>query len=239
MLKIAICDDEKIICLILHKVLMKKLEKMSTPHDVQIYNSGIELLDIAANFPNNLPDLVLLDVDMPGVSGLDIAEKMNVAGMSDRIIFVTSYEDKVFRGLHYCPFNFVRKVDIESELPRILNVFFKKYNSQNEIIEITSKGISYYRSVKEILYIQMKGRKTCFYCKNGEKILSWATLDSAESQCLTRGFCKINRATLVNLMFIEDVENNVLLKDGTALLLNKQRRDNLQYSLTIARRKLQ
>ena len=80
-LKIAICDDEEIIC----NKIREQLKLINSSFDITIFNSGEQLLDSKNTF-----DLILLDIEMTGLSGIKTAELIRRKN-NEFIIFLTSH----------------------------------------------------------------------------------------------------------------------------------------------------
>ncbi len=95
-MKIGICDDEKET----RKMLTDKVKKLYPQADLLLYTSGEELL------AGELPDILLLDIQMQGKNGITTAEELRLTDRQLIIIFVTAIEDYVFQAfdvyaLHY------------------------------------------------------------------------------------------------------------------------------------------
>lgn len=91
-LKVAICDDEKYICLITEKLLMKYVENTSREITYHIYLSGEELLSSEENY-----DIVLLDIELKNENGFEIAALLRERSRA-KIIFITSYIEEMPNG---------------------------------------------------------------------------------------------------------------------------------------------
>ena len=59
---------------------------------------------------------MFLDIDMPGISGLEIAKKLREENSDIILIFVSAHEQYVFESIEYSPFRYIRKSRIEKEL---------------------------------------------------------------------------------------------------------------------------
>ena len=99
-MKIAICDDEMRIC----KILAKKMEKFCPEAKILIYTSDEALL--AANMS---PDILLLDIGLPGMSGMEVAKTLRDGGWRKILIFITGEEDQVFHSFDLHEFHFLVK----------------------------------------------------------------------------------------------------------------------------------
>lgn len=88
-MRIAICDDEKRIC----AILAEKVGKICPGAEILTYASGEELLSA-----DILPDILLLDIKMPGMSGMDVARTLRDKDWRKILIFITGEEDQVFNS---------------------------------------------------------------------------------------------------------------------------------------------
>ena len=81
-MRIAICDDEKRIC----SILGEKVKEIYPDAEIIAYSSGEELLKT-----DMLPDILLLDIRMPGMNGMDVAKALRDKGWRNILIFVTRF----------------------------------------------------------------------------------------------------------------------------------------------------
>ena len=66
-------------------------------------------------------DLLLLDIDMPEMNGMEIAKCLTDLLQKPLLVFVTSHDELVYDSLLYHPFGFIRKAYLEQELEKILS----------------------------------------------------------------------------------------------------------------------
>ena len=79
-------------------------------YDIIMFNKGDALIQYCEK---EFPDIALLDIDMPSMSGFEIAQQLRKINKNAIIIFITSHEDKVFQSWVFQPFWFVRKSHFE------------------------------------------------------------------------------------------------------------------------------
>jgi len=73
-----------------HHILRQHLQK--APYEIHCVDSGLRALRYLELNPR--PDLILLDIDMPGMNGFELARKIKKAGISSPIIFVTANSER-------------------------------------------------------------------------------------------------------------------------------------------------
>lgn len=111
-MRIAICDDEKRIC----DILAEKVAKICPEAEIITFTSGEELL--AAD---KLPDILLLDIWMPEMSGMDVAKTLRDRDWRKILIFVTGEESQVFSSFDLHPFHFLVKPFADEKLSEVLD----------------------------------------------------------------------------------------------------------------------
>ena len=84
---IAIVDDDESVCR-----AMKRLVR-SLGMDANAFTSGQEFIDLIETMPSFQPDCVVLDVQMPGMNGLEVQERLVSSGNRLPVIFITAHDE--------------------------------------------------------------------------------------------------------------------------------------------------
>ncbi len=114
MLKIAVCDDDPIMLDFVSKNANTLLAQSGAGHTTVRFLSGTEFLKAHKAAPF---DVVFLDIDMPKISGFDVAEQINNINET-LIIFVTSHDELVYSSIRFRPFRFIRKTFLKMNFPK-------------------------------------------------------------------------------------------------------------------------
>ena len=101
-MKIAICDDDKKLRKDLRHLIEVQLDLMALTYEIEEYESGISLLE---RINKKEPDILFLDIEMPGIGGMDTARALRNLEKKMLIIFITAYPDYVFQGYEVKPFH--------------------------------------------------------------------------------------------------------------------------------------
>lgn len=115
-MRIAICDDDNEMLGRLKKDVIEIFGILKVNIEIFSFSDGKELLRTIQNDDENF-DLFLLDIDMPDVSGLEIAQMLREMSVNLIIIFISAYDNYVFDSIEYSPFRYIRKSRIKEELP--------------------------------------------------------------------------------------------------------------------------
>ena len=220
MIKIAVVDDEQImlekICRIIDEQFIE--EKM-----IHSFNNSMDFFNDADKF--NF-DLVFLDIDMPEMNGFELAENLKLIKPSITIIFISSYENLVFKSFDYNPYRFVRKSQIENDISTAITSFHNNLKKNNNIYHIVTGNsalnvlitdIIYFESLKHEIYVNLTtGKFKLKRERNNEK-----SITSIANMLTSKGFIRVHKSFLVNYIHIHSINNDsITLKNGDIIMVN-------------------
>ncbi len=197
----------------------------------------LEIIGKAENAQNALemivdesPEIVFLDIQMPGKDGFWLADKLGKLQLETCIIFVTAYDEYAIEAIKHSAFDFLTKpispellkstIDRFREKRKTYNLNYKldklksflrqdrvKFNNRNGFVILNANDIVFCKADKN-------------YCKtvlaNGKTELITMQLGSVEDKLDKESFIRINRSTLVNLDYLENFNRktrSVILSD--------------------------
>ncbi len=209
MIRIAICDDEK------NDINKVKTfcEQYFKEHNIQgecdIFFSGEEVLEYSRNKENEIIDLLFLDIEMGGASGIDIKDEIINSDRIWRIVYVSGYKNRVFEAFGLKIMGFVGKPADSSEIQKYIVAVM---NELNEKRHFNVGGIQLDNiEMEDILYLEGKDNYTQLYLKNKDKyknnpILISKTLRFFEINSLDYPLIRIYKSYMVNMENIESVK---------------------------------
>ena len=221
-MRIVICDDEKRIC----AILAEKVGKICPDAEIMTYTSGENLLNT-----DMLPDILLLDIKMPGMSGMDVAKALRERNWRKILIFITGEEDQVFNSFDLHAFHFLVKPVADEKLKEVLDNAIKELEysvpvpeKQEKYIEIQS-GTSHIRvNLSRLLYAEVFDRKTILHMKD-ENIEYYGQLSSLEG-LVGKDFYRIHRSYLANMKYVERYDRTtVTMLGGDSLPIARREYD--------------
>ncbi len=216
MLSIIICDDEEIYVKDLSNTVKKELESLDVEYDLEMFTSSKKLLEEYKKREER-PDLIFLDIDMPEIDGIAVADAIRQIDEEVTIVLVTSMEDRVYDAFGYNIYKFVRKGLAEEERIRIIRQCIKYvestkdtylFNTEKEVLKLREQEIVYFEIQLRKFYMQtVKGRYRLMVTKF-EDILDILKNNSS--------FAMPNRSTLVNMRYIHTItkEQEIILEYG-------------------------
>jgi len=204
-MKIAICDDNKEFLESLHDTLT--VCGFATPTQIVKYKSGNELSD---HYLNGVKfDLIFLDIEMPGLSGLETAQSIRVLDKDVMIIFLTCHSSYMKNSFKVEPLDYLQKPLVADELHNVLYRAQKKYHDKYRAIKIKYDNKSLTLAVNDIIYIEYQNRYVLFYTNdsNTEPYRCSGKLNEYEAILVPCGFLKCNKSILINMEYIKCIEN--------------------------------
>jgi DNA-binding LytR/AlgR family response regulator len=228
MIKIAMCDDEKEICSLYQTKLKTILSEQNIIGHIDCFSDSkafYELMDTTSF------DIILLDIDMPEINGLKIAQKMNTLEYKPILIFVTCHDTLVYQSFQYHPFGFIRKSYFDEEIRPVLmqameykvkEKMFFMFSFENETVKIL---------LSDILYFESNGNYLMLYTKN-ETYKYRSTLTEVERELSEHGFIRIHKGFVVNSKEVYRIGNNeITLINGTELPIGRSNKESVRQTL--------
>jgi len=220
MLRIAVCDDEQ---LYLDKT-RAMLEQYAAAHDIEItaeaFSIPSALLDCIEVGERH--DIYLLDIYMPGVSGMSVATELRSKGVRSPIIFLTSSTEHAVEAFGVDATHYLLKPYTQQNFFAAMDKAMQSISSHAEESIVLKIGGEYQNvSVDRILYCEAANNYQRLWMKDGTELL--ARMTASELYTLLEGFgCfhRCGRAYILNLDYVKKVTaNSAVLKTGVELPL--------------------
>lgn len=209
-MRIALCDDSKEMLLHMNSTLNDIFKKYSLyVPDYQIHNYTSGRLLIEDNRKERF-DVVFLDIDMPNVTGFDVARDIRFESLKSYIIFITAYSELVYDCFDFQPFDFIRKNDsLSTEFDRVVHKLLLHTNQNKTIVLEDNFAREYVVPIRNIIYIESDKHYLNFYV-NGkqEPFIKRATIKEFAQRFEKFDFVQIHKSYIVNLRFIDAIQKN-------------------------------
>lgn len=224
MLRIGICDDRADARFSLRCLLERLAQERGIKFVFYEFHSGEGLLSWLDKHPAEV-DVIFLDIEMGGISGMTTAQKIAERPNRPQIVFVTGYADYVFDGYSVGALDYIIKPPksekLEGIITRLLTLLYKKepftYTVQNVdgLYRIALEDILYFSSDRRLVTLVTAAREYAFYAK----------LDDVE-RSLEKGFIRIHRRFLVKILAAEKLKGDFLYVGRHTLPVSRSRRQD-------------
>lgn len=220
MIRIAICEDEKEIRDLIEGYIYDMLRNENIEYEIQKYSSGEELLR------NDLKgiDILLLDIQMSQINGMDTARNIREVDNKMEIIFITSLIDYVQEGYEVRAYRYLLKpIESEQLKKHVLTCIKEIEINKNNYIVIKNRSNIYKIDSNEITYIEVQKKHMLIHTikKNFEVGYS---LEKIEKDINLDKFVRCHKSFLANLSYVENIKPNIaVLESGEEIPVSRYR----------------
>lgn len=219
--RIAIVEDEKEYINELEKSISNFFASKNIGYEIVKYNSAKIFLD---NYDYTF-DLIFMDINLPDMNGMKAIQELRRIDQETLVIFVTSLAQYAIKGYEVNAFDFIVKpfeyYDFALKLERALP-YLKQ--SKNKTIVINNKQIMRKLYISQIIYIEVTEHKLMFHLYNGETINTYGTMKTYIELLKDNNFYPCNQCYLVNLKYVDGIDNNYVIVNDEKLLISRPKR---------------
>ncbi len=236
-MRIGVCDDQKNV----REMIAQEIKYCALDCQVIEYASGEEVLA-----EKNFLDILFLDIQMPGISGMETARQLRKADSHCSIIFVTAIEDSVFEAFDVDALHYLIKPFTKEKLKEVLKKAIRyqkdwialkgeKEKKKNQNIIITAGGEHTTVRIQDIVYAEVFNRKVILHMLDGD-IEYYGKLKDLEEKT-GDNFYRTHRAFLVNFSYIKKYDAAfITMERGKALIAKQNYREFVKRYLRYNRR---
>lgn len=191
-------------------------------YHVDTCSSGLDFLKLCHE---KTYQVTFLDIEMPGINGLEAAQSLRQTNENIIIIFVTSYNQYLRDSFNVQPFQYLDKPIDYDILSNLCNIITKKIaKSTHNIISIETEQGDILINLDELMYIEVSNRKLLTFHLTNQKIYNTKSVMKNWVNTLSDyGFVVPCRGMLVNVNFIRVIaKDTIILKNGDTLPLSRR-----------------
>lgn len=226
MFNIIFCDDNTQYLLLLKSLVENECKKIfKKREDFTVgpaFGSGKEVIEYVKK---HHVDVLLLDIDMPDLSGFEVAKIICAGYKHIKIVFMSAYDNFVYSSFEFYPVAYLRKAHISKEFPQVLKRIVEKMRESERKLILATKDGPKTIDINSIAYVESNRNYYTVNLIHGKKYVCRGTLTNFEAEVCKGSFYRIHSAFLVNLEHIERI-----LENGNVLIANE--------SIPIAQRRI-
>ena len=225
---------------------------------MELYVQEVEILEECANVADGYeaicrlrPDLVLLDIEMPGGTGFDLLSKFEEVDFD--VIFITGHNDYAIKAFKFSAVDYLLKpLDPEDLINAIDRLKSHRHKADRELrwqallegqeqeqlpakIVLSDADNLYLVETMEIVRCQSEGNYTHFFLSDGRELLISRTLKEYDAMLAGDVFFRAHQSHLINLNFFTQYSKKeggyIVMKDGSEIPLAVRKRDALLKAL--------
>ena len=194
-MKVAICDDQKIVADEIEKFCREFLKDESIEYVVKKFFTGAELINDKFE-----PDIIFMDIELSEENGMDIAKKLAEEEKKSWIVYITSHDEMMEEAFDTNVIGFIVKPASKMKVQKMLEKVQKKL-SKEFVIPVSKQRIK----INDIVCIEADTGYSRLLLKGNKSILVDMALKEIETKLDKKKFYRINHACIANLESIEKV----------------------------------
>lgn len=227
MIRIALVEDDKVYREELMQFLHRYERESGEKFRITTFTDGDEIVDgYCCGF-----DIILMDIVMKYMNGMDAAERIREMDSEVVIIFITNTPQYAMKGYMVDALDYVLKpITYFSFSQRIDRALTRMKKRTKKYLSISHKGGIKKLDVSQITYVEVRDHDLIFHTPERE-YLSKGTLTDVEQALEQQHFFRCNKCYLVNLEFVEGIQNNDILVAGDLVQVSRAKRKALMDAL--------
>lgn len=224
-MKIAICDDDVILCHQLEDCILCFGKNEDVPVQTSVFFNGKSLWKYMKQ--GNHFDLIFLDIEMERMNGIAVGQAIRdtLCDEECKIVFISSRRDYAMELFAIRPMDFLVKPVTEEKLKAIWELYSRLYQKEQNVFCYQAKGNKNYIAFSRILYFRAYNRKIEIYTISGDVITFYGKISEVKKQTDAGRFIQISRSEIVNYNAVEEYrEDMLILRGGEGLPIVASRR---------------
>lgn len=216
-MKVAICDGDKESCAWLRRLVRKQ----EPDCEVTCFYTGRQFLETRQCF-----DILLLDIQMEGMNGIEVARALRVNQEKTILIFVTALKEYAAEAFEVSAFHYLLKPVSLEKFCRVFEDACREVRKRaalsGEQLFFQTKSRNITIQKKEILYVESKKRKVDIHALR-ECFTVYATMKHMEEQ-LAEDFFRCHRGYLVNMAYVAEYDmGSIRLTNGETVYMAREK----------------
>lgn len=231
MIRIAVCDDDNILCLQLESMLLEISKNITEEIEIETFFSGEELCRFLTE--KNYYDILFLDIELIKLNGVEVGKiiREEMYNETTQIVYISAKESYAMELFQVRPLHFLIKPIKKVILEEVVNKAIKLIVKNNHYFEYKNGITNYKVPFKDIIYFESDGRKVNIVT-NEEIQNFYGKLSEAERQLNEQDFILIHKSFLVNYDHVVEYQYDyVKMSNNKVLSISQNNRKTVREKL--------
>lgn len=212
--KICICDDSSEERASINALVREWSRQSGTDVSVSEYSTAEAFL---FEYEDLVPDIALLDIEMPGMNGVELAKRLRKENKLIQIVFITGFSEYIAEGYEVAALHYLLKPVSSKKLFSTLDRALEKQRIDGRKIVLKTSAETILLPLYEVRYIEVIKNYITVYAEGSYTVKR--TLKEIERE-LDERFLRVGRSYFVNLHFISRVSRSeIFLRGGESVPL--------------------
>lgn len=211
MFRIAVCDDQEQEIEEISKYIENYVQTTGIQAEVKKYEKPVMLVDDVED--GKCFDIIFIDIEMPGMSGMEAISKIKAITPYCLIVIVSAYQQYAISAIELEVFRYLVKGKLDSVFDRCMDAAMKRLRVENQNYYIISSERKKNKILcSDILYCSKDGKMVLLHTKNGvireRKTLQALQHDLGE---LCNHFIAVERGYIINMNYVTKIEKSEII----------------------------
>ena len=221
MYHIAIVEDEKDFSDQLQTFLQQYQEEHQISFKISVFYDGAEILEDY----QQIYDLILLDIEMPKVNGMEAAHRIRELDNDVTLMFITNMASYAIYGYEVGALDFVMKpITYYAFSMRLTRALKRVRQQEQQQILLTLPGGVKKLGVQQIYFVEVQNHVLTYHTDEGDFSVRGTMQSVEESLASTKSFVKCNHWYMVNLKYVSEVQKSTVVVAGHELEISRRNR---------------
>lgn len=217
-MKLTICDDDRRI----REMIAEAVREVSQSIEIECFKDASAILSKAYN-----TDILFLDIQMPGIDGMNAAKILRSNSKKTVIVFVTAIEEQVFNAFDVGAFQYIVKPFDRNRIKEVIKKAIEQAEEKDYIektvrekesekvrsIMVKSGGVNTKVIISDITYAEIFDRRIVLHMIGRDNIEYYGRISELEG-VLGKDFYRVHRAFLINLAFVRSYDSRSVNVSG-------------------------
>lgn len=217
-MKLTICDDDRRI----REMIAEAVREVSQSIEIECFKDASAILSKGYN-----TDILFLDIQMPGIDGMNAAKILRSNGKKTVIVFATAIEEQVFNAFDVGAFQYIVKPFDRNRIKEIIKKAIEQVEEKDYIektvrekesekvrsIMVKNGGVNTKVIISDITYAEIFDRRIVLHMIGRDNIEYYGRISELEG-VLGKDFYRVHRAFLINLAFVRSYDSRSVNVSG-------------------------
>ncbi len=223
MIRIAIVEDDNSYLNQLKEYLMRYEQESGKSFHISVFHDGADI----AQMYDPVYDIILMDIEMAQMDGMTAAERIRQTDMEVVIIFITNMPQYAMKGYTVEAMDYILKpISYYAFSQRIDRAIQRMRRRDKRFLAVNNQGGLLKLDVSQITYIEVQNHDLIYHTAQ-YSYTAKGTLSEVEQILGSSKFFRCNKGYLVNLEYVESVQNFDVLVGSTWIQVSRPKKKAL------------
>lgn len=220
MIPVAICEDN----IHVQAQIENDIKDMTSGYQTEVFSSGEDLLAFLDR-EGMVFGVYLMDISLPGLSGIETASIIRSRDLYALIIYITDYKEYVYKVFETLPYRFITKPIDPDVFRTVLTDAFCYLTDRRRVFNFHIERTQYHIPFQEILYFESHLRQITLHT-NRDEYTFYGKLRDLPELLNPVFFVRTHTSYIVNLEYIHSIsDTEIVLHSGVCIPVSRKYRD--------------